>query len=152
VKDGRDSLRAWLALLSASSVIKKEIDARMRQRFGLSISRFDVLSALDRAGEKGLTAGALSSHLRVTEGNTTQVTMPLVKDGLIRRSVSASDGRVAIFQLTKRGQRIFAEMAEINRAWVAEAFSPLTPGQISTLRNLLGALNRPARQSEEEAA
>ena len=76
----------------------------------------------------------------------------MVKDGLIRRSVSASDGRVAIFQLTRRGQRIFAEMAEINRAWVAEAFSPLTPGQISTLRNLLGALNRPARQSEEEAA
>lgn len=152
MKDGRDSLRAWLGLLSASSAIKKAIDARMRQRFGLSISRFDVLSALDRAGEQGLTAGALSSHLKVTDGNTTQVTAPLVKDGLVRRSVSASDGRVAIFQLTKRGQRIFADMAEINRVWVAEAFSPLTPVQISNLRSLLSALNHPASQSEEEAA
>jgi DNA-binding MarR family transcriptional regulator len=152
MKDGRDSLRAWLALLLASSAIKKVIDARMRQRFGLSISRFDVLAALDRAGEHGLTAGALTSHLKVTEGNTTQVTAPLIRDGLVRRSVSASDGRVAIFQLTKRGQRTFADVAEINRVWVAEAFSPLTADQISTLRGLLSALNHPPSQSEEEAA
>jgi DNA-binding MarR family transcriptional regulator len=152
MKDGRDTLRAWLALLSASNAIKKTVDARMRQRFGLSISRFDVLAALDRAGEGGLTAGALSTHLKVTEGNTTQVTVPLVSEGLVRRRVSSSDGRVAIFELTKKGQRVFAEMAEANRHWVAEAFSPLTADQISALRNLLGVLNHPAGQAKEEAA
>jgi DNA-binding MarR family transcriptional regulator len=152
VKDGRDPLRAWLALLSASNAIKKDIDARMRRQFGLSISRFDVLAALDRAGEDGLTAGALSTHLKVTEGNTTQVTAPLVNDGLIRRRASADDGRVAIFQLTKKGEQVFFEMAKANRQWVAEALSPLTPTQISTLRTLLNALNHPASRLEDEAA
>jgi DNA-binding MarR family transcriptional regulator len=152
LKNGRDSLRTWLALLSASGKIKKIIDGRMRQRFGLSISRFDVLAALDRAGEEGLTAGTLSTYLKVTEGNTTQVSTPLVRDGLVRRSVSAKDGRVAIFQLTRRGRRLFAEMAEENRVWVAEALSPLTAAQISTLQNLLSILNHPEVQSEEEAA
>ncbi len=152
MKDGRDALRAWLALLGASNALKKSIDARMRSQFGLSISRFDVLAALDRAGKGGLSAGALSSHLKVTEGNTTQVTAPLIKDGLVRRMTSPNDGRVAIFALTRRGRRLFAAMAEANRGWVAEAFAALTPAQIATLRNLLHALHPSPAQSEEEAA
>lgn len=151
MKPGRETLRAWLALLSAAERIKKDIDARMRSRFGLSISRFDVMAALDRAGEAGLTAGELTSHLKVTEGNTTQVTAPLIKDGLVRRTVSANDGRVAIFALTKRGRRIFDEMAEINRAWVAEALAPLTLAQISSLHALLNTLNHPPQPGEEAA-
>jgi DNA-binding MarR family transcriptional regulator len=141
-----------LALLSVSNKIKKSVDARMRQEFGLSISRFDVLSALDRAGKAGLTAGALSTYLRVTEGNTTQVTAPLIGDGLVDRGASAQDGRIAIFRLTKRGQRVFDEMAKANREWVMEAFSPLTSAQILSLRGLLNALNHPESQLAEEAA
>jgi DNA-binding MarR family transcriptional regulator len=152
MNDGRDSLRAWLALLSAANAIKKSVDARMRQRFGLSLSRFDVLATLDRAGDEGLMAGALSSRLKVTEGNTTQVTTPLIRAGLVRRTVSANDGRVAIFQLTREGQRIFSDMASLNREWIAEAFAMLTPAQISSLRRILGQLNHPLDRSEEEAA
>jgi DNA-binding MarR family transcriptional regulator len=151
VTDDRDALRAWLSLLSTSNAIKKAVDARMRQRFGLSLSRFDVLAALDRAGEGGSTAGALTAHLKVTEGNTTQVTAPLIHDGLVSRTASAEDGRVAIFRLTKKGQKIFDQMAEANRRWVSDAFAALSPAEIATLRELLNALNHP-RQSEEEAA
>ena len=150
--DDRNALRAWLTLLSATSAIKKSVDARMRQRFGLSISRFDVLAALDRAGEHGATAGALSARLRVTEGNTTQVTAPLIADGLVSRNVSSSDGRVAIFRLTKKGRRVFDDMAEANSRWVAESFSALTPAETTTLLQLLKTLNQPSEQSEKEAA
>lgn len=152
MSDGRDPLRAWLALLSAANTIKKSVDARMRQQFNLSLSRFDVLAALDRAGEQGLTAGALSSYLKVTEGNTTQVTTPLIAAGLVRRTVSANDRRVAIFQMTRKGQRIFADMAAANREWIAGVFAVLTPAQITSLRRTLSQLNHPQSQSAEEAA
>jgi DNA-binding MarR family transcriptional regulator len=152
MNDGRDSLRAWLALLSAANRIKKSVDARMRQQFSLSLSRFDVLAALDRAGEPGLTAGALSSYLKVTDGNTTQVTAPLIAAGLVRRTVSANDRRMAILQLTRKGQRIFAEMAAANREWIADVFAVLTPAQIAGLRRTLRQLNHPQEQSAEEAA
>lgn len=148
----RDALRAWLDLLAAASAIKKSVDARLRQRFGLSISRFDVLAALDRAGRGGLSAGALTARLRVTEGATTQVTAPLVEAGLVRRKMSRVDARVAIFQLTKRGQRLFTQIAEEHRRWVGEAFAALTPMQISNLRRLLGALQLPLDALREEAA
>lgn len=148
----RDSLRAWLALLSASSAIKKGVDAQLRQRFGVSISRFDVLAALDQAGAEGSTAGDLTARLKVTEGNTTQITTPLIAAGLVARSVSPADGRVAIFRLTPEGDRLFARMAEENRVLIADSFSALSPGDIATLRQLLAQLVPPIPAAREEAA
>lgn len=150
--DERDSLRAWLALLSTSNTIKKTVDSRMRRQFGLSLSRFDILAALDRAGQAGCSAGTLSSHLKVTEGNTTQITAPLVEERLISRTACANDGRVAIFRLTKKGRRVFGQMASANRRWIAQAFSALSPEEVAALRRLLAALKQPASIPEEEAA
>ncbi len=148
----RDALRAWLALLSASSAIKKGVDAQLRQRFGVSISRFDVLAALDQAGEGGCSAGDLTARLRVTEGNTTQITTPLIAAGLVARSASPADGRVANFRLTPEGQRLFDRMAEENRALIAESFAALSPTDIATLRHLLAQLVPPIPAAREEAA
>lgn len=139
-------------MLGATNVLKKRIDARMRERFGLSLSRFDVLAALDWAGGDGLNGVSLSNKLKVTEGATTQVTAPLIGQGLVRRDVDPSDGRAAIFRLTAKGQRLFALMAEQNRQWVGEAFAPLSPAQLGTLRRLLAALKPADNTAEEEAA
>ncbi|MBA2919627.1 MULTISPECIES: MarR family winged helix-turn-helix transcriptional regulator [Sphingomonas] len=139
----RDALRAWLALLGTANAVKKGVDTRLRQRFGLSIARFDVLAALDRAGEDGLTAGGLTSRLKVTEGNTTQVTAPLVEAGLVERRPDPNDRRVAIFRLSPEGRALFAQMAAENRSWIDAAFAGLSTAEIARLRDLLGALQPP---------
>lgn len=143
-KETRETLRAWLDLLSISNAFKKAIDTSFRRDFGLSISRFDVLSALDRARPEGLRAGDLSQRLLVTEGNVTQVTAPLIRDGLVKRAPCAEDGRAAIFTLTRKGEKLFAKMADAHRAWVGEAFANLSPNQIHSLRRLLGKLELPS--------
>ena len=148
----RNALRAWLDLLNSSNTLKKSVDTGFRSQFGLSISRFDVLSALDRGGEDGMRAGDLSQRLMVTEGNTTQVTAPLIRDGLVKRSPSREDGRVAIFRLTRKGEKLFQKMADEHRQWVAEAFSGLSANEISTLRRILGKLNLPIEAKEKDAA
>lgn len=143
---GRDALRAWLALLGTANAIKKGVDTRLRQRFGLSIARFDVLAALDRAGDDGLTAGGLTAWLKVTDGNTTQVTAPLVAQGLVQRDADPGDKRVAIFRLTGKGRVLFAQMAAENREWIDQAFAGLGPAEIATLRGLLAALEPPSQK------
>lgn len=148
----RESVRTWLALLDTANRIKKEIDAAMRRRFGLSIARFDVLAALDRAGGDGLTARQLTAYLKVTDGNTTQVSAPLIGQGLVARRILAEDRRVAIFTLTPAGQTLFAAMAKANRQWVAEAFAGLSESQIVQLRRMLGALKPHDRIEEQENA
>lgn len=140
MSDNRDPLRTWLALLRVSRGLEKAVDAGFRRRFGHSISRFDVLSALDRAKPDGLRAGALTERLMVSDGATTQVTAPLVREGLVKRAVDSRDGRVAIFSLTKKGERIFDDMATEHRKWIDDAFVSLGAAQLTTLRRLLGEI------------
>ncbi|MEK7266826.1 MAG: MarR family transcriptional regulator [Pseudomonadota bacterium] len=137
MSDDRDAVRTWLALLGASRGLEKAVDTGLRGRFGHSISRFDVLSALDRAGAEGLRAGALTERLMVSDGATTQVTAPLIREGLVRRISDPEDGRAAIFSLTKKGAKLFAGMAAEHRQWIDCAFEALTPAQMKSLRRLL---------------
>ena len=48
--DGKRSLRLWLRLLTCSHTIEQTIAQRLRDEFGSTLPRFDMLSALDRAG------------------------------------------------------------------------------------------------------
>ncbi len=141
MSDNRDALRTWLELLRTTNAIKKFTDTEFRRSFGLSISRFDVLSALDRAGPTGLRAGALTQQLMVTDGNTTQVTAPLIRDGLVKRKTMRDDARVAIFSLTKKGERVFAKMAADHKDWIGDIFAGLTKTEKATIQKLLGKLN-----------
>lgn len=151
--DRKEALRAWLDLLAASQGLKKAVDTGFRSRFRHSISRFDVLSALDRAGAGGLRAGALTERLMVSDGATTQVTAPLIREGLIKRNVDPKDGRVAIFTLTRKGERIFADMAAEHRQWIDEAFAGLSPRELKTLRRLLSQISPAAiARSRKDAA
>lgn len=150
--NARDALLTWLALLTTTNTIKKAIDAQMRQRFGVSLSRFDVLAALDRAGSAGATAGELTAWLKVTEGNTTQVTAPLIAAGFVDRATSPMDGRIAIFRLTADGQRLFDRMAGENRTLVMDAFTDLSEDDVAGFRTLLEGLRDPTPSAKEEAA
>lgn len=153
MSDDREALRAWLDLLAASQGLKKAVDTGLRSRFGHSISRFDVLSALDRVGADGLRAGALTERLMVSDGATTQVTAPLIREGLVRRSNDPGDGRVAIFSLTRKGEKIFSEMAAEHRQWIDEAFAALSPSQMKTLRRLIAQISPAAiARSRKDAA
>jgi DNA-binding MarR family transcriptional regulator len=149
--DGRDTLRAWLSLLNTSNAIKKSVDAQLRARFGISISRFDVMSALQRRDPEGLRAGELSRQLMVTEGNTTQVTAPLIRDGYVERRTSPKDARGVIFSLTPKGRSLFNAMAVEHKQWIQDAFAQLGAGDLAKLRSLLDQLE-PERSLKRKSA
>ncbi len=150
MNDGREALRTWLDLLTVSSAFKKAIDANLRNEFGVTISRFDIMSALDRAGADGLRAGALTQRLKVSDGNTTQVIAGLTKEGLVKRKVSPDDGRVVIFKLTAKGRNRFAKMAEEHKDWVSDAFSGMSETQMKTMRKLLSQIRPPTTIAKNE--
>ncbi len=149
--DGRDTLRAWLTLLGTSNAIKKSVDAQLRDRFGVSISRFDVMAALDRRDPDGLRAGELSRQLMVTVGNTTQVTAPLIRDGLVQRRISPQDARGVIFSLTAKGRTLFSEMAVEHKVWIHQAFAGLSTKDLADLRNLLDQLEPDTNMKRKSA-
>lgn len=139
-----EALRAWLRLLACTNVIEAEIRRRLRERFGVTLPRFDLLAQLAKVPD-GLTLGELSRRMMVSNGNVTGLVERLVEDGLVVREVSATDKRSATVRLTEAGRRTFEGMAAEHGAWVAELFADLTPAEIETLGGLIGRLKASAQ-------
>ena len=100
----------WLRLLATSTQIETEIRRRLRDRFGISLPRFDYLAQLYRQPD-GLKMKDLSRQLMVTGGNVTGLTDELEREGLVERVGSPTDRRSWIVRLTEPGRIGFQAMA-----------------------------------------
>ena len=139
--DDHAELRLWLRLFTCHLMIERVIRARLRERFGITLARFDYLAQLERARE-GLRMQELSQRLMVTGGNVTGLTRQLVQEGLVARESPASDRRVQVIRLTTKGRRVFAGMARAHEQWIAELLSGLPAEQRGRLHAALGRLKR----------
>ena len=134
------SVRLWLRLFSCTAAIEKQVQRRFAER-GTTLARFDLLAALDRAGE-GMTMGALSRALLVSNGNVTQLVQKLGREGLVRISPSPADRRASIVRLTARGRAEFAALAAAHTDWIDATIGAMDAPARETLYSALGDLKR----------
>ena len=138
LSDGdHQALRLWLRLLSCTTRVEDQIRQRLRQEFGTTLPRFDLLAQLERHPD-GLTMRELSRRLMVTGGNVTGITDQLVAEGLVERNGVQGDRRAFRVRLTDHGRRLFSEMAEQHEHWIVQAFEGLSPRDLDQLHRLLG--------------
>jgi DNA-binding MarR family transcriptional regulator len=140
----RDELRLWLRLLACTNLIEGEVRSRLREKFDVTLPRFDLMAQLEKAPE-GLTLGDLSRRMMVSNGNITGLVERLVDSGHVLRVPHPTDRRVAYVRLTEAGHAMFAEMACVHAGWIADLFAGLPPGDRHTLLRLLGALKQSVR-------
>lgn len=133
----RDRLRLWLRLLRLTRQIEGELRERLRVNFQMTLPRFDVLAALDRAQE-GMMMSELSRMLMVSNGNVTGIVDRLVEEGFVLRSMRDGDRRASIVRLTDKGRRRFAELAGVHKQWVDELLTGLEDDETSLVIGLLG--------------
>ena len=138
-EDHHASLRLWLRLLSCSTRIEDTIRQRLREHFGLTLPRFDLMAQLEREPQ-GLAMGELSRRMMVTGGNVTAIVAQLESEQLVQRQTHADDRRSFTVRLTPAGRRAFAAMARDHEAWIVELLSPLSERQQEQLYRLLGTL------------
>lgn len=136
----RSSVRLWLRLLSCTMTIEKDVQRRFAG-FGATLARFDVLAALDRQ-PKGMTMGALSRALLVSNGNVTQLVQKLAKDGLVRIAPSPTDRRASIVRLTPHGRTHFATLAAAHHDWIDALMAGMEGEARDALYHALGLLKR----------
>ncbi|CUW40923.1 MarR family transcriptional regulator [Magnetospirillum sp. XM-1] len=132
-------LRVWLALFGSVKQIEAVVRTNLRESFGSTLPRFDLLSQLYRS-PGGLTMGEISARLMVTNGNVTGLIARLVEEGLVDRLQDADDRRVQWVRLTPKGDKLFSSMAPANQAWVTEAMSAMTDAELRQLHALLAKL------------
>ena len=115
------SLRLWLQLLTSTALIERHVRERLRERFDITLSRFDMMAQLDRE-PKGLKMSELSRRLMVTGGNVTGLTDQLVAEGLVARRGIPGDRRAYNVRLTPKGKRQFEAMAAEHETWIVALF------------------------------
>ena len=62
--DHKAELRLWLRLLATNTLIETEIRRRLRERFEVTLPRFDLMAQLERKPH-GMTLGELSQRMMV---------------------------------------------------------------------------------------
>lgn len=136
-----EELRLWLRLFTCTQAIERTVRIRLREEFATTLPRFDLMAQLERHPE-GLTMGALSRRLMVTNGNITGITRQLTAEGLLQRSSATVDKRSSLITLTALGLAAFGAMARAHEDWIVQAFAALAPPQLNQLHALLGQLKQ----------
>jgi DNA-binding MarR family transcriptional regulator len=148
--DHKAELRLWLRLLATNTLIETEIRRRLRERFDVTLPRFDLMAQLERKPH-GMTLGELSQRMMVTNGNVTGLVDRLLAEELISRKQHKSDRRSHIVSLTDKGRRQFARMAKEHEDWIAGMFGDLSQNEFATLTKLLGKLKTSVRTAVAQA-
>ena len=145
-EDHRDELRLWLRLLTCSNLIEGEVRRRLRERFDVTLPRFDLMAQLDKAPD-GMTLSDLSRRMMVSNGNLTGLVDRLVASGHLDRRVSQSDRRAQVISLTSLGRDEFRTMAAEHEGWIAGLFGDLTRKEQADLMRLLAKTKISARRA-----
>jgi DNA-binding MarR family transcriptional regulator len=119
-EDHREELRLWLRLLTCSTLIEGEVRRRLRERFDVTLPRFDLMAQLDKAPD-GMMLSDLSKRMMVSNGNLTG--------------------------LTEEGRAEFRTMAGEHEHWIAELFGDLTGKDRNDLMRLLAKTKLSARRA-----
>jgi DNA-binding MarR family transcriptional regulator len=145
-EDHGNELRVWLRLLTCTTLIEGEVRSRLRQRFDVTLPRFDLMAQLDKAPD-GMTLSDVSKRMMVSNGNVTGLVERLVESGHLDRRTSESDRRVQVIRLTKAGRAEFRKMAAEHETWIADIFSELSPKDVRELMRLLAKAKGSAQKS-----
>jgi DNA-binding MarR family transcriptional regulator len=166
----REAVRLWLRLLSCTNLIEGRLRTGLRDKFGSTLPRFDVLAQLESAGREAgehvasdsagreagarvasatahadggaLTMSELSRRLMVSNGNLTGLTARLAREGLVTRGPARDDRRTQLVRLTPEGRRALRAMATQHHGWVARMFAGLSARERTALAELLGRLKQ----------
>jgi DNA-binding MarR family transcriptional regulator len=120
------------------------LDQRLRPVFAqadLGNGDFDVLASLRRSGAPyKLTPTELAGTTMVTSGAVTKRVDRLVRDGLVERSVSETDGRGRVIALTEKGKRLQEELHPQHLANEDRLLAALSPDERRQLAHVLSKL------------
>lgn len=139
-------IRLWLRLLTCSTMIERQIRARMRARFDITLPRYDVLAQLYRS-PGGLSMGELSGLLMVSNGNVTVLIDRLVQDGLVTREPAGHDRRSLWVRISANGRAAFEAMTAEHEQWLEQLLAGFGRDDKQRLLATLGKFKQALKQT-----
>jgi len=123
-------VRLWLQMLKAVRHVEGNLRERLRENYGMTLPRFDVMATLHAAPE-GMRMSELSKQLVVSNGNVTGVIEKLVADGLVERENQETDRRAYLVRITPKGKALMDEATAVHRGWIDEIFTDIAEPDVA---------------------
>lgn len=106
--------RAWRAFLYTYATVVPTLDRELVGALGLSLTQFEVLNRLRRAGTHGLRMSDLAARLVLSPSGVTRAVDQLERKGLVQRSVYQGDRRGSLATLTKEGRALLRRATTVH--------------------------------------
>ena len=112
--------------------------SKMSRQYGLTGSQSGVLRCLTQDGL--LSSAELSRQLHVTPSNITGIIDRLEKKGLVERIRKEGDRRIALIELTERGEALSKQLPDPIEIKLISELADLDPGQVQQLGNSMNQI------------
>ena len=123
-KDAADNelVLAFGRLQGAANRLEYVLGRAIEQECGISHLMFEVLLILGRAGDPGLSMGAISREQVLTSGGVTRLVDRMVAAGLVERVDDPDDRRGRLVRLTPLGEETAVRAARVHVANIEQYF------------------------------
>jgi DNA-binding MarR family transcriptional regulator len=137
---------AWLALLRTHARLWDQVETRMRQVSGLTMSRYDVLMQLDTAGGR-LRLTELAEEVVLSASGLSKLLDRMAESGLITREPDPDDARSTFAAITPRGRALVRRARKDHHDHLQRAFGDALVGRdVADLVRVMGRIDQ--RSSE----
>jgi DNA-binding MarR family transcriptional regulator len=114
--------RAWRAFMYAHATVVPALDRELAAAHGLSLSQFEVLAWLARAGRRGLRMSDLAARVVLSPSGATRAVDQLERKGMVERCVFEGDRRGSVASLTAAGRALLRRAANDHVLGIREHF------------------------------
>jgi len=112
----------WALFLTAHAVLVEEIEVRLADAALPPLAWYDVLWALERAGDRRLRMRELADMAVISRSNLTRLVDRLESAGLVERERAEEDRRGAFAVVTDQGKAMRKKMWPVYSAAIKELF------------------------------
>lgn len=147
-----DEQQTWRAFLGATRLVFEQLDRELQRDSTMPHGYYEILVRLSEAPDRALRMSALADRSQSSRSRLSHAVARLEENGWVRRESCDTDKRGQIARLTDEGFAALAAAAPGHVEGVrAHVFDPLTPAQVTQLREISTALVDALHKSDESA-
>ena len=141
----------WAQFLTVHAFLVEEIEVRLADAGLPPLAWYDVLWALERAGDRRLRMRELADMTVISRSNLTRLVDRLEAAGLVQRARAEEDRRGAFAVVTAEGRALRKKMWPVYAAGIKELFEDhLTERDATQMEDILRRILDAARNPHTE--
>lgn len=150
IKTGRNTIAVWTELIRASERAVSRIEAALSDADLPSLSWYDALLEIEKAGVNGIRPFALKDRLLLPQYGTSRLLGRITRAGYIQRVACDGDGRGHVVKITQAGIAVRKRMWPIYQQCLMDIFeAQLNEENMETLKDLLGHIGRKTETKDD---